>query len=99
MGDIPDTRRTLVVNNFGPPGSASSLRRTSQFDLGLRSRGVRQLSRSRNKGSPRFGLLSGNLVLAPATKGAPKRAAAGARLAYKVHPRSACLDVGIKFHG
>lgn len=45
-----------------------------------------------NKGSPRFGLLSGNLVLAPATRGAPERAAVGARLAYNPSYSPACME-------
>jgi hypothetical protein len=31
MGDSPDTRRTLTVDNFQTPGDASSLRQVSSY--------------------------------------------------------------------
>jgi hypothetical protein len=44
-GHSPDTRRTLPVDNFQTPGSASSLRRISQYKPSFRLSGGRPLPR------------------------------------------------------
>jgi len=46
-----------------------------------------------DRGSSRFDFLSGNLVLAPAAKRAPKRPTIGARMAYNASYGSARMGV------